>query len=440
VPTEPAAPQTGTAPEDLAPGDRVELVVGPVAHGGHCVARHEGRVVFVRHTLPGERVVAEVTGSGHGGRFLRADAVRVLEPSADRVLPPCPWSGPGRCGGCDFQHVDLAAQRRLKAAVVAEQFQRLAGVDLAEAEGGEVVCEPVPGDHDGLGWRTRVEFAVDGSGRAGLRRHRSHEVVPVDDCLIAVPEVTATGVLATAHPGAEAVDVVAPSRGAAVQVPVPTSGRVPDVVEVVTLPGGEVELGVGARGFWQVHPGAAQTFADTVLGWLDPRPGERALDLYAGVGLFAAGLAQAVGGRGRVLAVEGDRGGAEHARDNLRPWRHARVRRDRVDRAVRGLVNARERYDVVVLDPPRSGAGKAVVRDVARLRARAVAYVACDPAALARDTAYLAAVGWRLTRLRVLDAFPMTHHMECVALFEPVRKTGEGPRGAGGRRGRVELS
>lgn len=422
------------------PGERVELVVGAVAHGGHCVARHEGRVVFVRHTLPGERVVAEITGSGQGGRFLRADAVQVLQAAADRVQPPCPWSGPGRCGGCDFQHVALGAQRRLKAAVVAEQFQRLAGLDLAELFGSEVVCEPVPGDHDGLRWRTRVEFAVDGTGRAGLRRHRSREVVPVDDCLIAVPEVVGTGVLSSPHPGAEAVDVVAPGRGDVVAVPVPTTGRVPGVVESVALPAGEVEFGVGARGFWQVHPGAAETFAGIVLGWLDAQPGERALDLYAGVGLFAAGLAAAVGRGGRVLAVEGDHGAVEHARDNLRPWRHARVRRDRVDRAVRGLVDAHERYDVVVLDPPRSGAGKAVVRDVTRLRARAVAYVACDPAALARDTAYLAAVGWQLTRLRVLDAFPMTHHMECVALFEPVRKTGARTRGADGRPGRVELS
>ena len=424
--SEPTAPRSGAGePADLPePGERVELVVGPVAHGGHCVARHHGRVVFVRHTLPGERVIAEITGSGQGGRFLRADAVQVLAASDDRVLPPCPWSGPGRCGGCDFQHVELAAQRRLKAAVVAEQFQRLAGLDLAGLLGSEVVCEPVPGDDGGLRWRSRVEFAVDGDGRAGLRRHRSRDIVPVDDCLIAVREVVATGVLGTLHPGAEAVDVVAPTRGAPVQVPVPTTGRVPDVVEAVTLPGGEVELGVGARGFWQVHPGAAQTFAGIVLGWLDVQPGERALDLYAGAGLFAAGLATAVGRGGRVLAVEGDHGAVEHARDNLRPWRHARVRRDRVDRAVRGLANAHERYDVVVLDPPRSGAGKAVLRDVTRLRSRALAYVACDPAALARDTAYLAAVGWRLTRLRVLDAFPMTHHMECVALFEPVRQTG----------------
>ena len=138
----------------------MELEVGAMASGGGCVGRApDGRVVFVRHALPGERVVAAVTGET--SRFLRADAVRVLEPSPDRVEPPCPFAGPGRCGGCDWQHVDPAAQRRLKAGMVAEQLRRIAGVE------GDVVVEPVAGAPDGLGWRTRVRFAVDDRGRIG---------------------------------------------------------------------------------------------------------------------------------------------------------------------------------------------------------------------------------------------------------------------------------
>lgn len=427
-------------PTDPGVGDRIELSIGPWAHGGHCVARYAGRVVFVRHTLPGERVVAEVTGSGKGGRLLRADAVQVLEPAPGRVPPPCPWSGPGRCGGCDFQHVELAAQRVLKAGVVTEQFRRLAGIDLAALLGAEVICEPVPGDDEGLGWRTRVEFAVDKHGRAGLRRHRSREVVPLDDCLIADRRVIGTGVLQTRHPDAQALDVVAPSTGDAVVVPLPLPGgheaSVPTVVEQVELgnpvDGGEpdvVEFGVSARGFWQVHPGAAACFVASVLDGLGPRAGERALDLYAGVGLFAAALAERVGPTGEAVAIEGDPVAVRHGRDDLRHWPWARLHQGRVERAVRHRVGAGEHYDLVVLDPPRTGAGRQVIESVVGFGPRAVAYVACDPAVLARDTAYLAGLGWRLTRLRVLDAFPMTHHVECVALFEPVRQTG--PSGVG---------
>ena len=148
--------------------------VGPVAHGGHCVARHEGQVVFVRHTLPGERVVARVTEGRVGDSFVRADAVSVLEPAPWRVEAPCPYAAPGLCGGCDFQHASLDVQRRLKADVVREQFSRLAGLEV------EVEVRAVPGDEDGLRWRTRVEFAVDDLGRPGLLAHRSRAIVPVE--------------------------------------------------------------------------------------------------------------------------------------------------------------------------------------------------------------------------------------------------------------------
>ncbi|HET8983105.1 MAG TPA: TRAM domain-containing protein, partial [Pedococcus sp.] len=184
---------------ELAVGDEVEVQVGPVAHGGHCVARHEGRVVFVRHTLPGERVRVRITEAKTGQRFVRGDAVEVLAASGHRVTPPCPYAGPGLCGGCDFQHVALPEQRALKAAVVREQFARLAGIDVA------VDVEPVPGDTDGLGWRTRVEFAVADDGTPGLRRHRSHDVLPVADCLIAHDRVRAAGVLGRRWPGERAV-------------------------------------------------------------------------------------------------------------------------------------------------------------------------------------------------------------------------------------------
>ena len=400
-------------------GTEVEVEVGPVAHGGHCVSRHEGQVVFVRHALPGERVRVRVTSGHEGDRFLRADAVEVLEASPHRVPPPCRFAGPGRCGGCDFQHADLAYTRELKAAVLAEQLHRLAGLDL------EVPVEAVPGDTDGLRWRTRVEFAVDAEGRAGLRQHRSHDIVAVDDCLIAGEAVIGSGVLNRRWPGSTAVDVIAPSGGPeVVTVPLPDGERrAPHVQERVVTPSGwSAQFRVGARGFWQVHPGAAATFVDHVLTALSPRPGERALDLYAGVGLFAAALADAVGPEGTVLAVESGAGAVRDAQRNLASRSHAEVRRDRVDRELRNLVRQHVRADLVVLDPPRTGAGRAVVRDVAAMRPRLVAYVACDPAALARDLAYAREAGYGIRSVRAFDAFPFTHHLECIAILEPAEE------------------
>ena len=419
-------------------GEVIEVEVGPVAHGGHCVARLDGQVVFVRHTLPGERVRAVVTEGEPGRSFLRADAVEVLQASPHRVPPPCPYAG--TCGGCDFQHVDLAEQRRLKTEVVCEQFRRVARVDLA-AVGLDAAVEPVPGDEGGLGWRTRVEFAVDDDGRAGLRRHRSHEVVPVDRCLIASRGVSEAAVTARTWTQAERVDVTETSFGDVVVTVLPAqASREHRIVEHLSAGGVEADLAVDARGFWQVHPGAAGTFVETVLSRLEPRSGERAVDLYAGVGLFAVALAGRVGPLGQVVAVESDQRATAYARENLAGHRQALVLDGRVDdlfgapRHERSGGRARTRRsprrrarspllpqtaDLVVLDPPRIGAGADVVRAVAALRPRAIAYVACDPAALARDTATFRESGYALAGLRCLDAFPMTHHVESIACFVP---------------------
>ena len=426
----------------LGVGDEVEVEATAFAHGGHAVARHEGQVLFVRHALPGERVRAVVTSSGAGERFVRADAVAVLDASPDRVEPPCPWAGPGRCGGCDLQHVSLTGQRALKAGVVREQLSRLAHLEV------DVEVEPVPGDAEGLDWRTRVEFAVDADGRAGLRQFRSHEIVHVDHCRIAAPGVDRLRVTEGRWDGLDAVDALAPSAGDPLTVRVPDDGPGPVVTERVTTswpgPDGapvafDREFAVDARGFWQVHPGSAATFLAAVMAELGVREGERALDLYSGVGLFAAALAEAVGPAGQVVAVESDAAATDHARANLADQPQVAVVTARVDDAFgvprparRGPAGRGSRprrtarspllppsADVVVLDPPRTGAGRWVCAEVARLRPRAIAYVACDPAALARDTALLGEAGYRLEGLRAFDAFPMTHHVECVAVFRP---------------------
>ena len=385
-------------------GERFEVEVGPVAHGGHCVARlpePESRVVFVRHALPGERVVVEVTEGTDGDRFWRGDAVSVTTPSPDRVDPPCPYAGPGLCGGCDFQHVAVPAQRDLKATVVREQLVRLGRLDATSelVTGIRVEAVPVPGrPDDGLRWRTRQRYAALPDGTPAMRVHRSHRLVAIDDCLIAAD-------------GARPADAVEQPQveGAPVLSSDPLTHEV--VAADATHP-----FTVAADGFWQVHPEAPRVLVETVLELLDPQPGETSLDLYAGVGLFGRFVGEATGAR--VVAVEGDREAGRWARANLAALKGAVVEVGPTDRVLRHGFD--EPFDLVVLDPPREGAKRAVVEQVVDRRPRAVAYVACDPAALGRDVAIFAEHGYELTAIRAFDLFPMTHHVECVALLTRV--------------------
>ncbi|MER7107458.1 class I SAM-dependent RNA methyltransferase [Streptomyces sp. NPDC000229] len=436
------------APESSLIGEEYEVEVGPVAHGGHCIARtDEGRVLFVRHALPGEKVVVRVTEGAEDSRFLRADAVQVLEASKDRVEAPCPYAGPGMCGGCDWQHAKPGAQRRLKGEVVAEQLKRLAGLTPEEA-GWDGTVMPAEGDKVPAGevpaWRTRVQYAVDASGHAGLRKHRSHDVQPIDRCLIAAPGVTELGIEKRDWSGMASVDAIAATGSQDRQVVLnPRPGARLPLVELdkpvsvlrVAEDGGvhrvhgrpfvreradDRTYRVGNGGFWQVHPKAADTLVRAVMQGLLPRKGDTALDLYCGVGLFAGALADRVGDKGAVLGIESGKRAVEDARHNLQHFERVRIEQGKVEQALprTGITEV----DLIVLDPPRAGAGKQTVKHLAGLGARRIAYVACDPAALARDIAYFRDAGYRVRTLRAFDLFPMTHHVECVAILEPVKK------------------
>ena len=433
--------QSGAQDGRPVSGQVIELDVGEAVHGGSCVARTDsGLVFFVRYALPGERVRAVVTQVT--ARLVRADATEILRAAPERVRPPCPYAVPGGCGGCDWQHASPAAQRAIKGHVISQQLRRIAGLDR------EVTVESLPGDAGGLGWRTRVRFAVGRDGQAGLRRHRSHEIVPVRDCLIAHPLVTEAGVTRQRWPGARWVEVtVAPGTGqravlaprparreGAIQRPGPARrpGPAQRAPRFLTQRAAGRDWRVAAGGFWQVHPGAADALAGAVLAALAPRPGETALDLYCGAGLFAGLLAEAVGPDGRVIGIEQDAAAVRDARYNLRsaPW--ARVLRGDATALVGdglagdgrpgGVLAAGEPAvsSIAVLDPPRTGAGRALAGALCAMPGlRAVAYVSCDPATLARDIAVFAGNGWELTGLRAFDAFPMTQHVECLAVLAP---------------------
>jgi tRNA/tmRNA/rRNA uracil-C5-methylase (TrmA/RlmC/RlmD family) len=386
--------------------------------------------VFVRHALPDERVVVEITELHRG--YLRGDAVEILHASPDRVEPPCPYARPGACGGCDLQHVAVDAQSAWKTTVVLGQLTRLSGLTPEQINDLGVRVEPLPGGP--LGWRSRVRYAVDAAGRPGLLQHRSHQVVPIDRCRIAHPAIQQLDVTARNWPDVDAVEVVASSGGDVSVLTRSTGGaaRPDDDLGGVRAQGAtrvlvdgpvqvrEVAAGrewtLPTEGFWQVHPAAPDTLTDVVLELLQPAPGETSWDLYGGAGLFAAALAGRTGAR--VTVVESAQPGVAAGRSNLADLAGVEVVSAKVEIAL-----ARRRVagpvDLVVLDPPRTGAGPQVVRAIVAAGPRAVAYVACDPASLARDIGTFRAAGWRLAQLRAFDCFPMTQHVECVALLLP---------------------
>ena len=350
----------------------IEVELERVAHGGVVVGRFDGKVIFVTGGLPGERVVVEITEKG--SRFDRGRVIRVLKASPGRVEPQCPIAG--ECGGCDWQHASPELQLDLKTAVIAEQLSRLAGITWP---GRVEAVQPT------VNWRTRMRYSVS-DGRVGLRGRRSHEVVPLPEtgCLAAAPGLFPSQLNELAE-GAESLSVVRAANG----VSVLADGKLLIGPSRVREKAGRFSFQVAASGFWQVHPKAAEILLDAVMEGLRPKPGDLELDREA------VANARANVPRGRFLALP-------------------------LAKALRRLP---PEVDLIVLDPPRRGAGAAVVARVADLAPRAIAHVACDPASLARDLADFATRGYEARQIRAFDLFPMTHHVECVAILRPSAKS-----------------
>ncbi|PPH54242.1 23S rRNA methyltransferase [Rathayibacter sp. AY1E2] len=405
----------------------MELDISNVAHGGVFVARHEGRVVFVPDVLPGERVRARISEVRHDS-FWRAEALEVLEASEHRVEHVWPEAAldrrPGeRVGGAELGHADLAYQRELKRLVLVDSFSRFARREV------EVEVSPIGGDDasGGLGWRTRNRLHVDDDGRVGPYAARSHHVVTVESLPLATADSSLAAPLGERLAPGSVVDLVdaAGSEGAAVLVHDPSDKRARRDRTVVSEFVADRTFRVDRTGFWQVHRGAAAALFEAVQAAVDADaadPSAANHDLYGGVGLLAAALADRLGAGVRVTSVESDSRATEHALENLADQVGARAVTARVDRYLREVVaqadareRARWRAATVVLDPPRSGAGRAVTDALAELRPAQLVYVACDPVALARDVGALTGAGYELERLEGFDLFPHTSHVEAVA-------------------------
>jgi 23S rRNA (uracil1939-C5)-methyltransferase len=410
------------------------LSVERLTFGFDALAHHAGQVVFVPWAAPGDEVEVDVVERRRG--YLRARLRRVRTPGPDRVPPPCPAFT--TCGGCQWQHLAVDAQRAAKTALVAEQLARLGGLR-------DVPVLPIRAVPATLGHRARITLAVEGR-RLGYHRARSHTLVEIDACPIAAPAVdahiaaarrwverlravpervgiaaTAGGVVLTAMGGVRpgAADVRATetllAEEATVRGAVLTGGGARLVVgdprlRVLVEP--DLALEIPADAFTQVHPDANLLLVATVLELGAFAAGERVLDLYAGAGNFAMPIAR----RGAVVtAIERSAVAVAAARENAaRLGLAVTAVEDDVAAALAALPAGA--WDAVVLDPPRAGAADAVPHLLARRPARIV-YVSCDPATLARDARALVAGGYRLVRAQPVDLFPHTYHVETAAEF-----------------------
>jgi len=387
----------------------IEVDIEKVAHGGIFVARHQGRVVFVSHTAPGEKVRAKVF-EDKGGSFCRAETIEVLDSSGSRV--PHIWKEADRlgAGGAEFGHLKLEYQRKLKTEVLTESLSRMGGIER------EVLVMPVPGDElsNGLGYRTRIQLHVSSEGVAGPYRERTHEVVPVKSLPLANTEINELGIHLKNWQDVKRIEISTSSTGGVQWF---IDKKIKGDKKLVERAMGR-SFRISSGGFWQVHRGAAELLAQEVVQMsegLDPAANN--LDLYGGVGLFSGALATKYGKALNITTVESSKVATADATANLVDLGKHRA----VSAPVEGFLKAQIKQSLeltgatVVLDPPRAGAGKAVIDQLLFLRPAKIIYVACDPVSLSRDLKFLIAGGYQLEQMKAFDLFPHTHHFETIA-------------------------
>ena len=385
------------------------LTAGAPANGGSCVARHDGRVVFVRYALPGEKVRVRVTADR--GSYWHADAVEVIEPSDDRRASLCPIAGVDGAGCCDLAFVEPEAARVLKAEVVSNQLARLGNYQW---HGAVQPLTPV----GATGWRTRVRLDIGADGRAGFHRYRSDQLVTDLNCGQLSVGMT-DGLACTEWPPGAHLHVVIDDDGQRHVVHTARQGRRTSTEVVEGNFHGVQRAGrhtwqVPVTAFWQAHCDAARTYSELVSDWAQPAPGMAAWDLYGGVGVFAAVLGDAVGESGQVMSVDSSRAASRAAHATLAELAQVSVITDSVRRA---LTAQRRGADVAVLDPPRAGAGRDVIDLLAAAEVPRIVHIGCEAASFARDIGLYRRHGYVVNQISAFDSFPLTHHIECVALL-----------------------
>lgn len=401
-----------------------ELEITTMAHGGSGIGRLDGRVVFTPGVIPGEVVEVEIVEDSKKSLW-RAQPVKIVAPSPHRIphiWPEADLSRPWamRAGGADYGHIELSHQRTLKTDILRDALQRFGGLsgDLVDS----LVVQGVPGDDEknGLAWRTRVSLHADAEGRLGPYAEKSHTVIPVSSLPLATENIQNCGVLDSTYQGAESVRVVDALSGVRLII---DNQKPQELSEFVS----GVEFRLSDQTFWQVHHQAPEVLQGALQRAVQRdrlHPTARNADLYSGVGLLGAALADISPSTLTLTGVESEESALPYLMQNLDDKTTLTPVADRVDRWLRREVTGLSATTAnewsratVILDPPRSGAKSDVISSLEKLAPAQIVYVACDPVALGRDTGLLDKAGYDMVFVEAWDLFPHTHHMETIATF-----------------------
>ena len=364
-----------------------------MTYGGEALGRHAGKAVFVTGGLPGE--VVRIAVEEDRARFARGRVVEVIEPSPDRITPRCPHFGfdSAACGGCQWQHLDYAAQLRYKTAIVREQLQRLGGVPDPPVP--DIIPSPAIWQY-----RNHAQFHFTADGQPGFQTARSHRVVAIGECHVLEPPLAEW--LMSNRRAAGQPDRVSVRYGT-LRADRPSGASAFQIKDAT--------LRVSAESFFQANTSLIETLIDQVLAKCDPQPADTILDAYCGVGLFSRFLAPRAR---RVIGVESSASAVDDFRVNLAAFDQVEVHHGLVEEVLAQLA---EPLHAAVLDPPRSGCGPRVIEAVVAREIERVVVVSCDPATLARDVRQLIDGGYELIEAQPIDLFPHTYHIETVALL-----------------------
>ena len=385
----------------LTVGDIIPLDIGTIANGGHFIARHNDQIIFVRHSITGERANVKITAVN--SKFAFGDAVEILKKSKDRVNAPCKYAHPEGCGGCDFQHIDLKTQLNFKKIVIQDQFKRIAKIDINP----DLI---IADSNNGLNWRSRLNLGISENKKLGLRSHKSNNIIEIDECLIALKEINNLDVF-NKHWGnnynikiscSSENDITISHLGEKIS----GSDKLQEVV-------GDNKFNISPQSFWQSHKSAPGIILEKVLKFANIKKGERVCDLYGGVGLFTLPISKIIGENGEVHLIETNKACIDDANEMFADLKNIFIHHGTVEQKLGSI----KKIDTIILDPPRNGISKQVINQMIEKKPHTIVYVSCNPSTLARDTKILLNNKYELTNVVGLDLFPMTHHVECVTSF-----------------------
>ena len=387
---------------NLVIGEILTLDIGNIANGGHFVARHDNQIIFVRHAISGETAKVKVTAIN--SRFAFGDAVEILKPSKDRISPPCKYSHPEGCGGCDFQHINYNVQSDLKKEVLKDQFKRITKIDILP----EIITA---NPSNGLHWRSRLNLAISENKKVGLRAHKSNNVIEIDECLIALKEINKSNIFSANWDSKENLNISCSSTN---QINISQFNKSIIGPDKLTENVDKNEYTISPKSFWQSHINAPRLLIQQVIKDADIQQDQIVCDLYGGVGLFTLPISKLIGKNGQIHLIEMNDTCIEDANNMFEHIDNIYIHHGTVEQKLGSV----KKIDTIILDPPRNGVSKQVINQMIEKKPNTIIYVSCNPSTLARDSKILLDNKYSLSNIVGLDLFPMTHHLESVALFK----------------------